>query len=107
MKIGIVIYSNDPETVWNAIRFGSHAIKHSGDQVRVFLLGRGAEAESLDTEAFKVADQIRQFVAAGGAILACGNCLKIRQAEGSDMCPISTMNDLYQIVVESDKVLTF
>lgn len=66
MKLGIVIYSNDPETVWNAFRFGNHAIKHHGDEVRVFLLGRGVEAESLDSEAFKVTEQVAQFVASGG-----------------------------------------
>jgi len=27
MKLGIIIYSNDPETVWNAFRLGSFAAK--------------------------------------------------------------------------------
>lgn len=107
MKLGLVIYSNDAETVWNAFRFGSHAIKHHGDEVRVFLLGRGVEAESLDSEAFKVTEQMAQFAAAGGTILACGTCLKLRQAGGSEMCPVSTMHDLHRLVAECDKVLTF
>ncbi len=47
------------------------------------------------------------FASAGGKILACGTCLKIRHSEGSEMCPLSTMGDLYEIVQESDKVLTF
>lgn len=29
MKLGIVIYSNDSETVWNAFRFGNFAIIES------------------------------------------------------------------------------
>lgn len=33
--------------------------------------------------------------------------LKIRHSEGSDMCPLSTMGDLYEIIQESHKVLTF
>ncbi len=107
MKLGLVIYSNDPETVWNAFRFGNHAIKHHGDEVRVFLLGRGVESEALNSEAFKVTEQMAQFVAAGGTILACGTCLKLRQTGGSEMCPVSTMNDLHRLVTESDKVLTF
>ncbi|QDU21367.1 DsrE family protein [Urbifossiella limnaea] len=107
MKLGIVIYSNDPETVWNAFRFGDHSIKHHGDEVRVFLLGRGVEAESLDSAAFTVTEQMAQFVAAGGTILACGTCLKLRQAGGSEMCPVSTMNDLHRLVAECDKTLTF
>jgi uncharacterized protein involved in oxidation of intracellular sulfur len=107
MKLGLVICSNDPETVWNAFRFGHHAIRHAGDEVRVFLLGRGVEAESLDTGAFRVTEQMHQFAAAGGAILACGTCLKSHQAGGSELCPVSTMADLHRLVVESDKVLTF
>ena len=43
----------------------------------------------------------------GGKVLACGTCLKLRQSEGTEICPLSTMNDLYQLVNECDKVLTF
>ena len=107
MKLALVIYSNDPETVWNAFRFGNHAMKHYGDEVQVFLLGKGVEAESLDTEKFKITEQMTMLTGAGGKILACGTCLKLRQAEGTEMCPISTMKDLHQLVVECDKVLTF
>ena len=106
MKMGIVIYSNDPETVWNGFRLGSFALKE-GDEVKVFLLAKGVECESLDTDQFKVTEQIRSLVDKGGSILACGTCLKIRESEGSEMCPLSTMKDLYEIVKESDRVVTF
>ncbi|MBS3136666.1 DsrE family protein [Candidatus Woesearchaeota archaeon] len=42
-----------------------------------------------------------------GQILACGTCLKSRHKGGSNVCPISTMQDLLKIVEESDKLLTF
>ncbi len=106
MKVGIVIYSNDPELVWNAFRFANFALKE-GDEVKVFLLAKGVEAETIDTEDFKVTEQMRSFYEAGGEILACGTCFKIRQSEGSEMCPISTMKDLYELVRNSDKVVTF
>jgi len=106
MKLGIVIYSHDPETVWNAFRLGVFSLKKR-DEVKVFLLAKGVECESLDTEKFSVTKEIKLFVASGGEILACGTCLKIRQSEGSDMCPMSTMEDLYQIISESDKIVTF
>lgn len=106
MKLGIVIYSNDAETVWNAFRLGVFALK-KGDVVRVFLIARGVECEVLDSDQFKVTEQMRSFIDGGGKIFACGTCLKIRHAEGSDICPISTMSELYEIVNESDKVLTF
>ena len=107
MKLGICIYSNDSETVWNGFRFGNFATKHSHDDVQVFLLGKGVEAESLSTDKFNVTEQMELLVAAGGKIMACGTCLKLRQSEGSEICPISTMKDLHQMVVECDKVLTF
>lgn len=106
MKLGFIIYSNDPETVWNAFRLGVFSLKQ-GDIVSVFLLGKGVEAESLDNSKFDVIGQIHNFSESGGSILACGTCLKIRQAEPSDICPISTLNDLYALIHDSDKLLSF
>jgi peroxiredoxin family protein len=61
MKVGIVIYSGDAETVWNAFRFGNFALSE-GDQVKVFLLAKGVEAESLDNDKFKVTEMMKTFV---------------------------------------------
>jgi uncharacterized protein involved in oxidation of intracellular sulfur len=106
MKLGIVIYSDDSETVWNALRFGNFSL-HQKDEVRVFLLGKGVEAESIDTEKFNVTEQMQSFVDSGGKVYACGSCLKLRHSEGSKTCPLSTMKDLYTIIQESDKIVTF
>ena len=106
MKLGIIIYSNDPETVWNAFRLGIFSRKQ-GDIVSVFLLGKGVEVESLDRDKFDITGQIHSFSDIGGAILACGTCLKLRQSEELGICPISTMQDLYTLIHDSDKVLCF
>lgn len=106
MKLGLVIYSNDPETVWNAFRFGVFALQQ-GDTVQAFLLAQGVEAQHLDTEKFKITEQMQTFVDKGGHILACGTCIKIRQQSSTDLCPLSTMKDLYELVQTCDKVLTF
>ena len=106
MKLGIVIYSTDAETAWNAFRLGVFSLK-KGDEVRAFLLAKGVECESLDADNFKVTAQMQDFVSNGGAILACGSCLKIRHSEGSELCPLSTMKDLYEIIRDSDKVVSF
>lgn len=106
MKFALVIYSNDPETVWNAIRFGVHAIKQ-GESVKIFLLGKGVEAEELNNESFNITEQMQAFIEQGGEFLACGTCLKLRQREGNEVCPLSTMDDLYRLVSESDRVMTF
>lgn len=106
MKLGIILSTNEPETCWNALRLGVFARKQK-DEVRVFLLGQGVEIEKVGTERFDVAGMARQLLDAGGSVLACGTCLKLRESEGSELCPLSTMADLYQIIAESDKVLTF
>ena len=106
MKIGMVIYSNDPETVWNAFRFGNFALGE-GDMVKVFLLAKGVESESLNTDKFKVTDQIKRYVENGGKIFACGTCLTIRKKEGTEMCPLSTIQDMYDIIRRCNKVITF
>lgn len=106
MKIGLVISTNEPELVWNAFRYGVKAIenKHS---VKVFLLGRGVESEEVDDVKFDVKKMMNEYVDKGGEILTCGTCLKIRKKGGTDLCPISTMQDLVNLTVESDRVLTF
>lgn len=106
MKLGIIIYSSDAETVWNAFRLGVFALK-AGDAVSVFLLAKGVECESLDTGQFPVTGQMEDLAAKGGKILACGTCLKIRGSEGTELCPLSTMKDLYELVRDSDKVVSF
>jgi len=106
VKIGIIIYSKDSETVWNAFRFGNFALAMGGE-VRVFLLGKGVELESLDTDTFNVTEQLQTFINCDGKVFACGTCLEIRELEASGMYTVSTMKDMYEIVRESEKIITF
>ena len=106
MKLGIVIYSTDAETVWNGFRLGVFALKQ-GDTAKVFLMAKGVECEQLDAEPFKVPEQMQAFVDHGGEILACGSCLQIRNSNGTELCPLSTMKDLYDMIKESDRVVSF
>lgn len=106
MKLGIVIYSSDSEVVFNAFRFANFALQ-KGDDVKIFLLAKGVESEALSTEKFNISEQMHSFVESGGEIKACGTCLKLRGQDESDVCPLSTMQDLYDIVEESEKVISF
>ena len=106
MKLGIVIYSNDAEVVWNAFRLANFSISEN-DTVSIFFLANGVEYEKLSNEKYNIVELAQKFLDAGGKILACGTCLKQRQKDGSQLCPVSTMKDLYQIINESDKVITF
>jgi uncharacterized protein involved in oxidation of intracellular sulfur len=106
MKIGIVLYTTDPETAWNAFRYGVFALKE-GDGVTAFLMAKGVDCEKLDTNQFRVTDQMQSFVDAGGKILACGTCLKLRNSTGTELCPLSTMKDLYEMIKGADRVISF
>ena len=106
MKLGIVIYSNDAETVWNAFRLANFSLKE-GDAVKVFLIAKGVEYEKLDSEKFGIKELAKSFLEKNGGIFACGTCLKSRASEGSATCPMSTLKDLYEIIKECDKVLSF
>lgn len=106
MKLGIVLYSTDAETAWNAFRLGVYA-RQQGDSVTVFLLANGVECEALDSERFPVRAQMQELAERGGTILACGTCLKLRHSEGSELCPLSTLKDLYELVRDSDRVISF
>jgi sulfur relay (sulfurtransferase) complex TusBCD TusD component (DsrE family) len=106
MKIGIVLSTNDPEEVWNAFRFGNVALKEN-NEVRVFLVNKGVEAEDVKSERFQVKEQLQTFLDSKGDLLACGTCMKNRQKEASNFCPIATMNDLLEIVKWADKMVTF
>ena len=103
--LGIVLETNDPERAWNAFRLGLTALDEGVD-VSVFLLGEGVEAEEITDEQFDVRDRMEAFDAEGGELLACGTCLEMRQSDGSEICPISTMSDMLEVVTTSDRVLT-
>jgi len=106
MNIGIVISTNDAETCWNALRYANFA-RGQRDEVKVFFMGKGVEYQKASTDKFNTIEQAEKFIQSGGKIYACGFCIKNREQEGSEMCPISTMKDMYDIIKESDKVVTF
>lgn len=106
MKFAIIINSNDPETVWNAFRFGLKPLTKD-DEVKIFLTGKGVEAEQLDTETFPVTQMMKDFMDLGGSVLCCGSCAEKIRGMKPSLCPIGGMNDMYEIIAESDKVLSF
>lgn len=104
MKLGMIITQTDAETVFNALRLALYSLQQ-GDEVRVFVSGKGVEIDQINDPKFDVKGQAQKVLDAGGKFLACGACLKLRNAEGSEICPLSTMKDQYEIVRDSDKVV--
>lgn len=105
MKIGIVMQSNDPETIWNAFRFANTSL-NSNHIVRIFLLGKGVEVEQIRNDKFDVQSAVKTFLEKKGELQACGTCLESRNSDLT-ICPASTMSNLLKIVEESDRLLVF
>ena len=111
MKIIIIISSNDSETVWNAFRLANTSLKHN-DQVNVFLIGKGVEAAAVSTLKFDIREQMDLFRNADGSVFGCGVCCEIRKEEMPFLqeelkCEIGSMEKLYGLIAEADKVITF
>ena len=106
MKIGIIVETNNPEKAWNGVRFGNAAL-HKGHEVKIFLMGAGVEIESVVHDKFNARRQIEAFVKNKGIVLACGTCMQSRNQEGTEVCPVSTMDDCVSMVDWADKVITF
>jgi uncharacterized protein involved in oxidation of intracellular sulfur len=72
----------------------------------IFLSGKGVEIDRIEDPKFNVRAQCQEFLDAGGQFFACGTCLKLRNSEGSEVCPLATLSDHYEIVRDSERLLT-
>jgi len=106
MKIGIVLNSKDPETAWNACRFGLTAIL-DGHEPTMFLIGFGVEIEDIHSEKFDAPSVLKDYLENGGQILVCGSCLNVRGMENTVSDKKNVINDLVALVADSDKIITF
>jgi len=105
-SIGMVIYSNDVETVWNAFRLANHS-KNQGDTVQVFLLAKGVEVDNLVNENNDLKEQVDAFLEKGGEIQGCGTCLKSRKNNEPQVCTFSSLADMYAVIRKNKIILTF
>jgi len=105
-SLGIVIYSNDTETVWNALRLANFS-RNAGDTVCIFLLGKGVEVDKLVNEDKDIKEQVNNLLDNGAVILGCGTCLQSRNNKDPKVCKFSSMKDLYELIRRNKVVLTF
>lgn len=104
--MGMVIYSNDTETVWNALRLANFS-KNQGDTVSIFLLGKGVELDNMVKTDSDMKEQVDKFLENGGFILGCGTCLQSRNNDEPEVCKFSSLADLYELIRKNKIVLTF
>jgi uncharacterized protein involved in oxidation of intracellular sulfur len=60
MNVLFIISTDDAETVYNAMRLANVAVK-KGDEVSVFMLGKGVLYEKIGGDQFNVTEQVNQF----------------------------------------------
>jgi uncharacterized protein involved in oxidation of intracellular sulfur len=60
MKLFVIITTDDGETIYNAMRLANIA-ENKGDEVAVFMLGRGVLFEQSGSEQFDVMGEIDKF----------------------------------------------
>ena len=60
MKVLLIISTEDGETIFNAMRLANVGVK-KGDEISVFMLGKGVFFEQGGSGQFDVMDQINQF----------------------------------------------
>ena len=60
MKVLFIISTDDAETAYNAVRLANVAVK-KGDDVSMFMLGKGVLFEQNSNEQFNVMEQLQKF----------------------------------------------
>ena len=60
MKVLFIISTEDGETIFNAMRLANVGVK-KGDDISVFMLGKGVCFEQAGTDEYDVMGQINQF----------------------------------------------
>lgn len=60
MKVLFIISTDEGETIFNAMRLANVAVK-KGDEVSVFMLGKGVLFEKSGNEEFNVMKEVNQF----------------------------------------------
>jgi uncharacterized protein involved in oxidation of intracellular sulfur len=117
MKVLIII--NDPpygtEKAYNAMRLAMMIQKEHADvEVRVFLMADAVTCaipkQSTPQGFYNLERMLKSVIQKGGLVKACGTCSDargIREISLIEGVEISTMSQLAQWVVNSDKVITF
>ncbi len=60
MKVLFIISTDDGETIYNAMRLANVGVD-KGDEISVFMLGKGVMFEKSGTKEFNVMDQMNKF----------------------------------------------
>ena len=115
----VLIVINDApygtEKAYNALRLAMQLLKADPDtEVRVFLMADAASCalanQITPNGYYNIERMLRSILAKGGKVKICGSCAESRGLKSASLVEgteISTMAELTDWVVDSDKVVTF
>lgn len=103
------------EKAYNALRIANQLNKeHTGIEVRIFLLADGANcaiAEQVTPNGYyNIERMLKLSINKGAKVKICGSCAEARGLKNVTLiegAEISTLAELTNWIVDSDKVLTF
>lgn len=117
MKI-LLILNDAPygsEKIYNAMRLAMKLQQeHAAAEIRVFLMADAVTAalpgQTTPQGYYNIERMLKAVASKGGQLKACGTCVEARGLKNVKLLEgveVSTMSQLAQWVVESEKVLTF
>ena len=103
------------EKAYNALRLAmALQAEHSEVEIRIFLMADAVTCalpnQSTPQGYYNIERMLKAIINKGGQVKACGTCSEACGIEGVALIEgveISTMNQLKEWVIESDKVLSF
>ncbi|WP_456464815.1 DsrE family protein [Desulfurobacterium sp.] len=90
----------------SAMKFANIAVD-AGNEVKVFFLGEYFDTKIINAEEVNLKERMESFLEKGGQLYTCGTCIVIEKYVDTGACPLSTMEDLYEIVEWADKIIHF
>lgn len=117
MKLLMIL--NDPpygtERVYNALRLATNLLaKAEGAEISLFLLGDAASAAKSGQQTpngyYNVERMLASVSRKGGTVKVCGTCMDARGLKDAELvegASRSSMDELGELTVHSDKVLVF
>lgn len=117
--MNILIIINDPpygtEKAYNALRLANQLLKKSPEnEVNIFLLADAVICGMADQKTpdgyYNIGRMMRMFISKKGKVKACGTCMEARGITEPILLKgveRSTMEELAQLTMEAEKLITF
>ncbi|MBN2693580.1 DsrE family protein [bacterium] len=111
----LIIFNRDPydgsDITWNALRLAETLLK-KGEEVRVFLMNDSVDLArdvcvKPDNYDQDLTQMLKTLIFNGVVVKVCGTCMVYKNYPYFDGANKSTMGELADWVISSDKVLTF